>query len=85
MTAILQVGSFPCFSLSSHPRLVFKLLSFLLVILTTSRNHEDKPKNTAIYEGGQGLVVLRVFSSPYGPGMFPVPRLQRCLFLTLFL
>jgi len=30
-------------------------------------------------------VVVRVFSAPYGPGMFPVPQLQGCLFLTLFL
>jgi len=42
------------------------------VILTTSRNHENKPKNTANQKGGQGLVVLRVLPSPYGSGIFPV-------------
>jgi hypothetical protein len=45
--------------------------------LTTSRNHESKPKNPTIRKGGQGLVVVRVFSSPYGPGTFPYPSAIR--------
>ena len=79
-----QSGAVSFFS-STTLSFIFPRLFFLLpVILTTSRNHEDKSKNPAVHKGGQGLVVVRVFSSPYGSSMFTVPRLQGCLLLTYF-
>lgn len=48
-----------CLFLLRHPLILFSPPFFHLpVILTTSRNHENKPKNPAIQKRGQGLVVL---------------------------
>lgn len=73
-----------CLLLLRH-RLICSLRLFFFhvpVILTTSRYHENKPKNPAVQKGGQGLVVFRVLPSPYGSGIFPIPRLKGYPFLT---
>ena len=70
---LLSCTRFPhSLSFSSLPpsHLSFPAFFRLPFILTTSRNHENKPKNTANQKGGQNLVVLRVLPSPYGSGIF---------------
>ena len=79
---IYSVALVSLFFFSATLLFLFPAFFHLPVILTTSRNHENKPKNPSNQKGGQGLVVLRVLPSPYGSGIFPLPRLKGRLFLT---
>jgi hypothetical protein len=80
---LLSCTRFPhSFFFSSPPPSYFLFTVFFhLPVILTSRNHENKPKDTTNKKGGQNLVVLRVLPSPYGSGIFPVPRLKGCLSL----
>jgi hypothetical protein len=46
--------------------------------VTSRIQHENQPENSAVFERGQALVVLRIFSSSHGPGRYERSRPQTC-------